>query len=155
LEPHRNSASAQLESVTLRRHFQIAENRKQFYRQINTEKLGCKPSSKADQDAWIRIKLQKLRLINTIQMNPEERTALHELIDGLEQRYATNLEKSLEIILQSIPDSANELGKPSPQIIFENDEILLNSDGQTLVEPIFVHLLSHSIHHGIVIQGQR
>jgi HPt (histidine-containing phosphotransfer) domain-containing protein len=151
LEPHRNREGAQLDSNALRRYLQNAEERIQFYRHINVEKLGRKSTGKGDQDqhAWIRSKVQKLRSIDMARMKTEEREALIQVIDGLEQRYAVNLEKSLETILQSLPDTANVLGKASPQVIFEHDDVLLSSEGQLLVERIFIHLLNNAIDHGI------
>ncbi|HET9238015.1 MAG TPA: 7TM diverse intracellular signaling domain-containing protein [Oligoflexus sp.] len=151
LEPHRNREGAQLESSVLGRYLQGAEERIQFYQQINSEKLGRKSGSKADLDqhAWIRSKVQKLRGIDMSRMKPEERETLSQVIEGLEQRYAVNLEKSLETILHSLPDMANVLGKASPQVIFEHDEVLLSSEGQLLAERIFVHLLNNAIDHGI------
>ncbi len=151
LEPHRHHEGAQVDSSLLRRHLKSAEDRIAFYRHINADKLGRKASSKTDQDqnAWIRMKVHKLRSIDTGRMKPEERESLLQVIDGLEQRYATNLEKSLESILQSLPETANGLGKATPQVIFEHDEILLSSEGQLLVERIFMHLLNNAIDHGI------
>jgi HPt (histidine-containing phosphotransfer) domain-containing protein len=151
LEPYRNREGAAVESHALRRYLQNAEERIQFYRQINIEKLGRKVTGKSDQDqhAWIRNKVQKLRAIDSSRMNPEERDSLLQVIDGLEQRYAVNLEKSLETILQSLPDTANVLSKASPQVIFEHDELLLSSEGQLLVERIFIHLLNNAVDHGI------
>jgi HPt (histidine-containing phosphotransfer) domain-containing protein len=151
LEPYRNREGAQLESSLLSGYLQNAEERIQFYQQINSEKLGRKTGSKGEQDqhAWIRSKVQKLRGIDMGRMKPEERETLSQVIEGLEQRYAVNLEKSLETILQNLPDTANVLGKASPQVIFEHDEVLLSSEGQLLAERIFVHLLNNAIDHGI------
>ncbi|HYX38743.1 MAG TPA: 7TM diverse intracellular signaling domain-containing protein [Oligoflexus sp.] len=151
LEPFRNREGATLESHALRRYLLAAEERIQFYRQINVDKLGRKPSGKSDQDqhAWIRAKVQKLRSLDARRMKAEERDLLLQVIDGLEQRYAINLEKSLDSILRSLPDTANVLGKAAPQVLFEHDDVLLSSEGQMLVERIFIHLLNNAIDHGI------
>jgi two-component system, chemotaxis family, sensor kinase CheA len=151
LELYRHREEVAVESKLLRNYLKNAEERFQFYRHINSEKLGRKPSNKAEQDQhrWIRVKVNKLRGLDTSRMKPEEREILIQVIDGLEQRYALNLEKSLDSVLHALPDTANILGKASPQVIFEHDEILLSSEGQLLAERIFIHLLSNSIDHGI------
>jgi len=151
LEPYRHREDAAVESKRLHGYLKKAEERIQFYQQINGEILGRKPSNKTEQDqhAWIRAKVHKLRGLDMSRMMPEERDVLLQVIDGLEQRYAVNLEKSLESILHSLPDTANILGKATPQVIFEHDEVLLSSDGQLLAERIFIHLLTNAIDHGI------
>ncbi len=150
LEPFRHQAQASLESKRLMPYLQSALDLIQFYRTINFEKLGRK-QQKADQDqnGWMRSKVNKLRGLDTSRMKFEEREIILQVIDGLEQRYALNLEKSLESILQSLPVMADSLGKANPSIIFEHDEILLTGEGQLLVERTFVHLLSNSLDHGI------
>jgi signal transduction histidine kinase len=156
LEPHRYLEEFSLNSGVLSQDLASIDFILKNYERINTEIIGRKSAQHSiQQNAWLKTKIAELKRIERKNLSDREKADFEAIIFDFEVHYSKNLEDSLEGILEQLPRTASGLGKPPPQIIFENDDVLLNTDGQSLMGAIFVHLFNNAIDHSIELPNER
>ncbi|TDR81611.1 HAMP domain-containing protein [Paludibacterium purpuratum] len=134
----------------------------EHYARINEVSLGRKgPGRPGGADRYllvdrqqIRDTLARLEKVNT--GNLHELIAAHQAMCALFNRIGTEpLREMLAGVLDSLPSLARELGKAVPNVVLQDNGIVIRSQASGILKNVFMHLLRNAIDHGLEAEDER
>jgi len=128
----------------------------EHYARVNEVSLGRKgPGRRGGVDRYLLVDREQIRdTINRLEKvntgNLHELIAVHQAVFSLLNRMGTEpLADILAGVLDSLPSLAKELGKAEPQVVLEDNGIVIRNQAAAMLKNVFMHLLRNAIDHGL------
>ncbi len=84
-----------------------------------------------------------------------DKNEMSELKSYLPQLSSKSIGHVLGDVISSLPSIAQQLGKPDPEIIIDDESVLIAKDGFELCTDVFAHILRNCVDHGIELADER
>ena len=128
------------------------------YSKIFHEKLGISASNHSGFELdSTQVKSWLSDVEKSLELGVEDKRSA--LLGGAYQMLVSAQAKPLNSILESVCNSvssiASQLDKPSPEIVIQDDDILIENELEETLNNIFMHVFRNAIDHGIESEDER
>ena len=134
----------------------------QEYAKINEVKLGRKgPGRRGSVEKYLMIPVDQVNQIITIldKEDPSDVLEAKQVINKVRSNIhlfgTEKIQDMLTGVTGSLPSLAEELGKESPQIVINDNQVVVRSQISDLLRNVFMHLYRNSLDHGIETADKR